>query len=446
VELRLTDVDTRWQMQVYTELRRRRCERPRFDLRVFEEPIFEPDPIFERAPHTWGAWWRWVKRAVGYSWREATGTKRVVREGHHWQLQGVKLFEATFGFGPASVQPERVTLVRPEPDAAAAREEYRAVTADDPGGANSPPPAMPDAEMTVEQGRVGHEQVLAWLEGLPVSTREWAKLFPDDVLHDSLLPQVIAEASGRVPLSINSRENIAGIVRERRMALDDEERRGAAAGGGSGARARAGVWGRARAAAAASLLDVLDLDERSVSALRAWVEEFPGEPGDLDDNLVDDVTSAIEERIVAAGEMVPAGLADGAAKVLSELWERGLLVHPSDAWPFVHYCRSSLREIAELLSAVDGHGAFGDGKCRDCAEAVRQAREFAQRTLAETVPPSVEGGEEGRAVLVVPRPKLDALRVILDGEAHVCSCGDCESQAYADRCRFEAALRELVGA
>jgi hypothetical protein len=275
VELRLTDVDTRWQMQVYTELRRRRCERPRFDLRVFEEPIFEPDPIFERAPHTWGAWWRWVKRAVGYSWREATGTKRVVREGHHWQLQGVKLFEATFGFGPASVQPERVTLVRPEPDAAAAREEYRAVTADDPGGANSPPPAMPDAEMTVEQGRVGHEQVLAWLEGLPVSTREWAKLFPDDVLHDSLLPQVIAEASGRVPLSINSRENIAGIVRERRMALDDEERRGAAAGGGSGARARAGVWGRARAAAAASLLDVLDLDERSVSALRAWVEEFP---------------------------------------------------------------------------------------------------------------------------------------------------------------------------
>jgi hypothetical protein len=227
---------------------------------------------------------------------------------------------------------------------------------------------MPDAEMTVEQGRVGHEQVLAWLEGLPVSTREWAKLFPDDVLHDSLLPQVIAEASGRVPLSINSRENIAGIVRERRMALDDEERRGAAAGGGSGARARAGVWGRARAAAAASLLDVLDLDERSVSALRAWVEEFPGEPGDLDDNLVDDVTSAIEER------------------------------------------------------------------------------EFAQRTLAETVPPSVEGGEEGRAVLVVPRPKLDALRVILDGEAHVCSCGDCESQAYADRCRFEAALRELVGA
>jgi hypothetical protein len=226
----------------------------------------------------------------------------------------------------------------------------------------------------------------------------------------------------------------------------DEERRGAAAGGGSGARARAGVWGRARAAAAASLLDVLDLDERSVSALRAWVEEFPGEPGDLDDNLVDDVTSAIEERIVAAGEMVPAGLADGAAKVLSELWERGLLVHPSDAWPFVHYCRSSLREIAELLTAVDGHGAFGDGKCRDCAEAVRQAREFAQRTLAETVPPSVEGGEEGRAVLVVPRPKLDALRVILDGEAHVCSCGDCESQAYADRCRFEAALRELVGA
>jgi hypothetical protein len=226
----------------------------------------------------------------------------------------------------------------------------------------------------------------------------------------------------------------------------DEQRRAPAAGGGSGARARAGVWGRARAAAAASLLDVLDLDERSVSALRAWVEEFPGEPGDLDDNLVDDVTSAIEERIVAAGEMVPAGLADGAAKVLSELWERGLLVHPSDAWPFVHYCRSSLREIAELLTAVDGHGAFGDGKCRDCAEAVRQAREFAQRTLAETVPPSVEGGEEGRAVLVVPRPKLDALRVILDGEAHVCSCGDCESQAYADRCRFEAALRELVGA
>jgi hypothetical protein len=119
----------------------------------------------------------------------------------------------------------------------------------------------------------------------------------------------------------------------------DEQRRAPAAGGGSGARARAGVWGRARAAAAASLLDVLDLDERSVSALRAWVEEFPGEPGDLD-----------------------------------------------------------------------------------------------------------EGGEDGPAVLVVPRPKLDALRELTSSGAHVCSCGGCEPQAFADCCRFEAALRELVGA
>jgi hypothetical protein len=107
---------------------------------------------------------------------------------------------------------------------------------------------------------------------------------------------------------------------------------------------------------------------------------------------------------------------------------------------------NALREIRDLMSGVEVHESQRGGVCSDCVDAVRQAREFAVRTLAETVPPSVEGGEDGPAVLVVPRPKLDALRLILAVEAHVCSCGDCESQAYADRCRFEAALRELVGA
>jgi hypothetical protein len=144
--------------------------------------------------------------------------------------------------------------------------------------------------------------------------------------------------------------------------------------------------------------------------------------------------------------MVPAGVEEGAERALRELWDRGVLVGPEEEWPFVHYCRSALREIRDLMSGVEVHESQRGGVCSDCVDAVRQAREFAVRTLAETVPPSVEGGEDGPAVLVVPRPKLDALRLILAVEAHVCSCGDCESQAYADRCRFEAALRELVGA
>lgn len=37
-----------------------------------------------------------------------------------------------------------------------------------------------------------------------------------------------------------------------------------------------------------------------------------------------------------------------------------------------------------------------------------------------------------------PAPDLD-----IKAESHICTCGDCESEAFADRCKFEIALREL---
>lgn len=72
------------------------------------------------------------------------------------------------------------------------------------------------------------------------------------------------------------------------------------------------------------------------------------------------------------------GVAYAAEAVEAALWERGVLVSDGAEWPAVHYARSSLREIAELLS---GAGCID---CADCEEAVKQALEFATRTLAET--------------------------------------------------------------
>jgi hypothetical protein len=227
----------------------------------------------------------------------------------------------------------------------------------------------------------------------------------------------------------------------------DEQRRAPAAGGGSGARVRVSADAGVRAAQEACSHPHVSAGGPGGRVCYACSAVLPLErAGEPDGLLGEAITRHVYEAIQAAGEMVPAGVEEGAERALRELWDRGVLVGPEEEWPFVHYCRSALREIRDLMSGVEVHESQRGGVCSDCVDAVRQAREFAVRTLAETVPPSVEGGEDGPAVLVVPRPKLDALRLILAVEAHVCSCGDCESQAYADRCRFEAALRELVGA
>lgn len=33
-----------------------------------------------------------------------------------------------------------------------------------------------------------------------------------------------------------------------------------------------------------------------------------------------------------------------------------------------------------------------------------------------------------------------------DTQVHICTCGDCESEAFSDRCKYEIALRALVDA
>jgi hypothetical protein len=98
-----------------------------------------------------------------------------------------------------------------------------------------------------------------------------------------------------------------------------------------------------------------------------------------------DLAAVVSDAMSRAVEPDGATRDEVARAVVRELWDRGLLLAPDDEWPPVHYCRSSLREIDVLLSEVESHEE-PRALCEDCIEAVRQAREFAVRTLAETMP------------------------------------------------------------
>lgn len=89
---------------------------------------------------------------------------------------------------------------------------------------------------------------------------------------------------------------------------------------------------------------------------------------------------------------------------------------------------------------------------RDCLRplggAVAQAPDTAERAIAAGLRWLEAGIEEGRQ----QREMMRALRILLDGEPHVCTCGhtsdearDGCSDAFEDRCRFERSLRTLVG-
>lgn len=235
----------------------------------------------------------------------------------------------------------------------------------------------------------------------------------------------------------------------------------------------------------------------------------------LPDSIADAVSEALLPHFAEACEprTLPTRIRDAAAvDVLSLLWERGLLVAQEDEWPAVHYCRSSLAELRTILATVLDHEGGRDDVvvCPDCLHELREAKERVLRTLDETrfgmegVPAlpdrtmadgrapdlvsrmidareclradgyrtsAVQGAlrwlAEGIAEGMAQRELYGALRTLVEGEPHVCTCGHEEprvvvdpenpanettaggcdgcSPGFEDRCRFEKALRTLLG-
>lgn len=229
------------------------------------------------------------------------------------------------------------------------------------------------------------------------------------------------------------------------------------------------------------------------------------------------VADAVSEALLPffaeamAPRTLPTRIRDAAAaRVLALLWERGVLLAEDDEWPAVHYLRSSFREVGGLLEEVLAHEAAdrrgGAGLCPDCAKRIEEAQEFVRRSLADTAlgmeqpalpdrtmadggqpdlvsrmidaaeclrtTPALRSlaGEDARGVAgalrwlregidegMAQRERYRALRTLVEGEPHVCTCdrtgdpsGDepfCDgcSEGFSGRCRFEKALRTLLG-
>jgi hypothetical protein len=98
----------------------------------------------------------------------------------------------------------------------------------------------------------------------------------------------------------------------------------------------------------------------------------------------------------------------------------------------------------EPIEPVEPDGPDLVTRMRDARECLRDVHGAvhgdAWRGVAAALRVLEDGIEEGLAW----RLQRAAARELVDGEPHVCSCGDCEEAPFSDRCRFEMALRALV--